>query len=291
MIITDLQKKVEEENKNLFKKIRKTHASELLSGYSFPRGKDHIIVDEFNNILNFCSQDYSLVENKRILNPIEKKLTQANVDFHRKVTMNESEFHVSYLLKSAKQKVLGDIFPVLKITNSYNGQIKFRHEFGYVRLVCLNGLTRPHGSTIIEVSKHSTELNETSLVFLIRDIMDETNEFIKESKKDIETFEKLNSVKVTKELIAQVSKQLKFNDKIVSTATERFEYETSEKKESFTYVDLNGNVQASPMADKSLFTLYNAINYAIYHNSPKEPVDIKQKKDSLLLEAVEKRLN
>ena len=285
-------KEISQQDKELFKKVYKKHTSEILPKYDFPRGKDHVIVDEFNNILNFCSEDYSLVDNKKVLLPIEEKLKATNIDFHRQVSISDgAEFRVSYLLKSAKKKVLGDLYPKLEIINSYNGHVKFRYQFGFVRLVCLNGLTSKHGTTKIQISKHSSDLNQSSLMFLLLDIMSDTNTFIEESKKDVDYFERLNSKKVTAKLIGEVTKQLKLSDKIANSATERFKFETGESKEAFTYVDLDGNLRTSEPADKSLFTLYNAINYAIYNNNEKEPMELKARKDVLLLEAVEARLN
>ncbi len=284
--------KISREDKELFKEVKKVHAKEVMPGYHFPTGADHVIVDEFKNILNHCTEGYSLVENKKILLPIENKLKEANVDFIRQAHISHgSQFHVSYLLKSSKKKTLGDLYPKLTIVNSYDGKVKFRHTFGWLRLVCLNGMTSPHGASISQVSKHSSELTEANLMFLILDIVKETNTFIEESKKDIERFERLNSKKVTAKLIEEVTKQLKLSDKIADSATERFKFETGESNVPFTYVDLDGNLKTSEPADKSLFTLYNAINYAIYNNNEKEPIELKAKKDVLLLEAVEARLN
>ena len=274
---------VTKQDKQLFKDVRKVKTSEILPKYSFPKGKDYVVVDEFDNILNFCSEDYSLIENKKVFLPIEDKLKNNKIDFNRQVNMSESEFYVSYLLKSNKEKVLGDLYPKLTIINSYNGNVRFRYEFGWVRLVCLNGLTRPNGETKIQINKHSEELNEASLMFLIRDILTDTNAFLEESKKDIERYERLNSKKVTAQLISEVTKQLSLSDKIATAATERFNFETGKSDEPFTYVDLDGNVRSSRNADESLFTLYNSINYAIFNLNPKEPMDKKQQKDAMLL--------
>lgn len=283
---------VSEQDKQLFKKVKKVHLSTLLPKYNFPTGITHAVVDEHKNILNYCSEGYSLVENSKILLPIEKKFNENKVNFIRQASVySESQFHVSYLLKSNKKKVLGQLYPKLTIVNSYDGKVKFRHEFGWFRLVCLNGLTRPHGTGVVQVNKHSSDLTEESLAFLIMDILDETNAFIDQSKSDIERFERLNSKKVTKKLVEEVGKQLKLSDKVIDSASARYLLETGQTDKAFTYVDFDGNLKTSDKADSSLFTLYNAINYAIYNNNPKEPMDVKAKKDSLLLEAVEARLN
>lgn len=292
MPLIETVSKVSEQDKQLFKTVKKVHASDIMPGFSFPSGIDHAVIDENKNFLNYCAKDYSLVENKKILKPIEEKLQKGGVEYIRQVQIvTESQFYVTYLLKNKNTKKLGELYPKLTIVNSYDGKVKFRHEFGWFRLVCLNGMTRPHGDTKIRVNKHSSDLTEASLMFLIRDILEDTNTFLEETKRDLERYEKLNSKKVTAKLIAEVTKQLKFSDKIATAAEARFKFETGEGKEPFTYVDLEGNLRSTGVADKSLFTLYNAINYAIYNENPKEAQGDKKKKDVLLLEAVEARLN
>ena len=167
--------KISEQDKQLFKEVKKVKATDIMKGFSFPTGIDHLVVDEHKNILNYCTEGYSLVENKKIFLPIEEKLRSGKVDFIRQVrTVTDSQFYVTYLLKSKNTKKLGELYPRLTIVNSYDGKVKFRHEFGWFRLVCTNGLTRPHGETNIQVSKHSADLTEASLLFLIHDILKDT---------------------------------------------------------------------------------------------------------------------
>lgn len=282
---------VSAQDKELFKKVRKVHLSELLPNFNFPTGIEYAVVDENNNILNYCTEDYSLVRNSAIFQPIEKKLQAAGVDYKRQLSVvTNSRFYVTYLLKGNKEKALGQLYPKLTITNSYDSSAKFNYEFGWMRLVCLNGLTRPHGETITKLLKHGG-LTEADMLFLIRDIMEHTEEFVNQSKKDLNTFERLNSKKVTKKLIQEVVKQAGLTDKIATAAEARFALETGESSSEFTYVDLDGNLKPAEKADKSLFTLYNAINHAIYNTNAKEPLEEKAKKDSKLLSLVEARLN
>ena len=46
--------KVSEQDKQLFKKVKKVHLSTLLPQHSFPTGITHAVVDEFKNVLNYC---------------------------------------------------------------------------------------------------------------------------------------------------------------------------------------------------------------------------------------------
>ena len=283
---------ISEQDKQLFKEVKKVKGSDIMKGFKFPTGIDHAVIDEHKNILNYCTENYSLVENKKIFLPIEEKLRAGKVDYIRQVKIvTESQFYVTYLLKSKNTKKLGELYPRLTIINSYDGKVKFRHEFGWFRLVCTNGLTRPHGETNISVNKQSSDLTEASLMFLIRDILKDTETFLEETKKDLAKYEAINSKKVTAKLIAEVTKQLKLSDKLADAATARFKLETGTSDEAFTYVDLEGNLRSGRTADPTLFTLYNAINFAIYNENPKEPIENKQKKDSALLELVEARLN
>jgi len=284
--------KVTEQDKRLFRDVNKVHLADLIKGHSFPTGVEYAIVDDAKHVLNFCTEDYSLVPNKKLFLPVEQKLKQAGIDYERQVkTSTESVFYVSYLLKQKKAKQMGDLYPKLTIVNSYDSSVKFRYEFGWFRLVCTNGLTRPHGTTEIQVKTHNAGLTEADLFFTIMEIMEHTEEFITHSKKDLDLYEHLNSKKIQKKLIADVVKQAGLTDKIATAAEARFALETGESKEEFTYVDFEGNIRAGEKADKSLFTLYNAINYAIYNSNPKEAQESKAQKDSKVLTLVEAMLN
>ena len=243
MPLIETVREVSEQDKQLFKEVKKVKASEVMKGFKFPTGVDHAIVDEFKNVLYNCTADYGLVENKKIFIPIEEKLKAGNVDYIRQVKIvTESQFHVTYLLKSKNTKKLGELYPRLTIVNSYDGKVKFRHEFGWFRLICTNGLTRPHGDTRIQVNKHSYDLTEASLLFLIRDILEDTNVFLEETKKDLERYEILNSKKTTAKLVLEVAKQLKLSDKLAESAVTRFKFETGQSDKAFTYVDLEGKM-------------------------------------------------
>lgn len=292
MPLIEVVSDVKEQDKQLFKEVKKVHGKEIMPGFKFPTGIDHAVIDEYKNVLGYCTEGYSLVENKKVLLPIEEKLKAGKVEYIRQVQIvTDSQFFVTYLLKSKNTKKLGELYPRLTIMNSYDGKVKFRHEFGWFRLVCTNGLTRPHGETNVQVNKHSSDLTEASLMFLIRDILKDTTNFLDEAKRDLARYELLNSKKVTAKLVAEVAKQMKLSDKLADVATQRFNFETGAGKEAFSYVDLEGKLRSGLVADPTLFTLYNAINYAIYNENTKEPLENKQKKDSALLELVEARLN
>ena len=271
-------------DKDLFKKVKKVKISTLLPGFTAPPGFDHIIVDENNNILNFCSGRYSLVNNSTILEPIEAYLKANNVEFTRKAkVINGSKFYVDYIINIRKDSTnVKGIFPKISIWNSYDGGSTMRHEMGFYRLICSNGLTRPEGEIKRKTFKHavSEKTNKTDTQEKILNILKEIKTFVDSCSLDIQKFEEMTKVKVTKAKIDSVANHLKLSKKIVECAKERYDLET---KEGVEYMNEHGEVVKSSSCDKNLFTLYNALNYGIYNTNLKELPEKKIEKDKELL--------
>jgi hypothetical protein len=271
-------------DKDLFKRVKKVKVSNLLPGFSAPPGFDHVIVDENNNILNFCSGRYSLVNNSTILKPIESYLKTNNIDYIKKVKIiNGSKFYVDYIIKTRKdtENVKG-IFPKISIWNSYDGGSTMRHEMGFYRLICSNGLTRPEGEVKKKSFKHavSQKTNKTDTQEKILKILMDIKSFIDGCSLDIQKFEDMTKVKVTKAKIDSIANHLKLSKKIVECAKERYDLET---KEGVEYINEYGEVVKSKGCEKNLFTLYNALNYGIYNTNLKELPEKKIEKDKELI--------
>jgi|TARA_R110000803_G_scaffold112660_3_gene181014 hypothetical protein len=271
-------------DKEIFKKVKKVKLSTLLPKYNFPPGFDYAVVDENNKILNFCSSRYGLVSNASILKPIEQYFKEKNIEFTRNVkVINNSKFYVDYIIKQRKD--VGDvsgIFPKISIWNSYDGGTIMRNEMGFYRLICSNGLTRPEGEITKSAFKHSTsdDSNKYSNQERIINIIREAKYFIDNCQTDIDKFEELSKVKITKRKITSIGEKVGLSKKIISCAEERYDLEVSSGLE---YINEYGELVKSPGCNKNLFTLYNALNFGIYNTNLKELPEKKIEKDKKLL--------
>jgi len=271
-------------DKELFKKVKKVKLSTILPKHKFPPGFDHAIIDENNKILNFCSSRYSLVQNKTILQPIEEYFNEKNIKFNRTVkVINNSKFYVDYIINHRKDS--GDvkgIFPKISIWNSYDGGTIMRHEMGFYRLICSNGLTRPEGEVRKNSFKHSAsdDSNKYDTQDRIINILREAKAFIDNCDNDIDKFEELSKTKVTKRKISSIGEKVGLSKKIIASAEERYDLEVSAGLE---YINEHGELVTNPGCNKNLFTLYNALNYGIYNTNLKELPEKKIEKDKKLL--------
>jgi hypothetical protein len=271
-------------DKELFKKVKKVKLNAILPSFTAPVGFDHVVVDENKNILNFCSGRYSLVNNSTILKPVEEYLKSNGIEYIRKAkVINGSKFYVDYIIKSRKDtKNVTGIFPKISIWNSYDGGSTMRHELGFYRLVCSNGLTRPEGEVKKKSFKHavSSKTDKTDTQEKIVKMLREIKIFIDSCANDVNKFEEMAQVKVTKAKIDTIATQLNLSKKIVDCAKERYDLET---KEGLEYINEYGEIVKNNGCDKNLFTLYNAINYGIYNTNLKELPEKKIEKDKQVL--------
>ena len=169
----------------------------------------------------------------------------------------------------------------------YDGGSTMRHEIGYHRLICSNGMTRPDGEIIKTTFKHAAPSKTEDLSLENYDkvihLLQEVQEFISNSDKDMNFFDKMSNVKVTKAKIESIGKKVKLSKKIIQTSKERFDLEVGSELE---YVNEHGETVKSKTCDRNLFTLYNALNYGIYNTNLKELPEKKVEKDKLLMKHV-----
>lgn len=276
-----------QQERELYKVVKKIKLTELLPDKKFPAGFDHAIIDQYGNILNFCSEKYEVVHNSEIFIPIEAEMKQQKIEFEKKINIiSGSKFYVDYIIKKKLKTVsIGTILPKLSVSNSYDGTIKFQTSFGLYRLVCLNGMSRPTNKTSSTSSKHSLNIEKAG-VFI--DIINSIKKFINDSKKDIEIFEQMNKRIAGIPTIQKFGEKLKLSKKMIDVAEKRFMSETT--KNEIQYTNASGRFISHKGSPKSLFTVYNAINFAINNLNDKELPEKKIEKDKQLLELVESSL-
>lgn len=143
-------------------------------------------------LLNTCSDVYELVPNEMIFPKIEQMLNDAKIPFTVEYKMLDfSRFYADYTLNLAGVSVgnrKDKIFPVIRVTHSYNGLLKYKITFGWFRLVCENGLILPvegkEENNLSIVGKHTKQILES-----LSKLMDKIKHFIKNEKKFMEKFE------------------------------------------------------------------------------------------------------
>ena len=278
-------------NDSLYSPVTKVELSSIFPGKSFPRANDHAILDQHGNFLSFCSSSYNLRDNSTLYKPVEELLRENKIPFDRKIQIVEgTKFYVDYIIRDrVKSLTVNDILPKFSIWNSYDGTVKTTMKFGFYRVVCSNGLTRPHGNTFNISKKHRKAVKaedglDLSLV-ANNTILDSVKVFLTEVKEDMEVYERMNHVEADIKKIFSVAEKLNFSKNILDRAVERFSLETSTNR-SLTYVNENGELVTHEGSPATLYTVYNALNYAIYNSNPKELPDAKLKRDQLVLAEV-----
>ena len=278
--------------KQLFKKVKKVPLNEILPGFTYPPGFDHAVVDENKNILNFCTKKYNLIPNEAIFSPVEFELEKAGFNYKRNIQIiNNSKFYVDYILHENKCKspTINDVFPKISVWNSYDGKIKFRKEYGYYKLLCLNGLTTSLVQFSGKSAKHYVDSKTGTTNFndinkSIKSFAASVKTFINQSKSDMELFELMNHYNITKKDIKRILKNIKLSKKVSQIAIDRY---NTEVNGGFIFLNETNEEVEHEGSPETLFTLYNALNYAMYNTNVKELPEKKLEKDIVLLRTVE----
>lgn len=278
----DSPKDLKAKELQLYRPIEKVSLSDIMPKHSFPAGNEFAIMDANKNILNFCSEVYFPKLNSEIFPQVEAGLKAAGLQYKKKINIiGNSKFYVDYIImERMKTLSVNDVFPKLSIWNSYDGVVKFRKEFGFYKLLCSNGLSRPT-EKMSSVSFKHTKNNEHK----IDDIIKITKEFIKDSRNDIQVFDRMNRRDADVKVITKLSSKLGIGKHIAEAAVNRFKLETEGK---IQYLNEHNEAVTSNGIPKTMFTVYNALNWAVYNSNPKELPEKKLEKDRQILELVEK---
>lgn len=285
--VTNLYQKVKKVN---LKKIFPKNWEKKYPNYQFPKGNDHAIVDSKGNVLNFCSSSYNLRHNSTLHKPLEDLMKKNKIEFDQKIQIvNGVKFYVDYILKEkVESHKINDIVPKFTILNSYDGTLKTTIKFGFHRMICSNGLTRPCGTDSIFTKKHRkpVENEDLDLSSVSPDeILEGIKGFLNSIKDDTAIYEKLHEVKADAGIIIKVAEKLRLSKNVVEIANNRFELETN-KKGTLTFLNDKNQVIKHKGYDPTLYLIYNAVNYAIYNTNPKEFPEVKMKRDKAVLAEV-----
>jgi len=250
---------ITEKLKPILFEVEKIPISRILPGYDYNSENEYVIVGkkgDARKILNFVSERYVLQSNNSLFPEL---ISQIQNDHYFKLNKyeliiryksdNDVMFNVDIIIKSEGDKLEKDqVFPMIRVSNSYNGVIKLRAKGAQYRLVCENGATAmiDGSEAFVYDFKHS----DTSIS--IRSLVQEINKFLKNFGKVQETNDYLKRKPVYK--IDDVFKELIFGTAFplnaLPLAIERAKYEERE----LGYSSMN------------LFLAYNGLNYILSHD-------------------------
>lgn len=212
-----------------------------------------------STLLNVCSDIYELVENDKIFPAIEEILRTAAIDFDVTYKMIDfSRFYADYTLKVGGVSVgnrKDKIFPIIRVTHSYNGLLKYKITFGWFRLICTNGLVVPvegkEEQNISIVGKHTKQIIQS-----LATLMEKVKHFTKNTDKYSEKFEVLADRSVKN-----------WEDRIIEVMAA-----SGVGKRGFTQIAERINLESDTLYDGKVndWLLYNGFNYHIFNAVTKE---------------------
>ena len=210
-------------------------------------------------LLNTCSDIYELVENEKIFPVIEKLLNDNKIPFKVEYKMLDfSRFYADYTINQGGVSVgnrKDKIFPVIRVTHSYNGLLKYKITFGWFRLVCSNGLILPvegkEEQNISIVGKHTKQIIQS-----INTLMEKLSTFVKDEKRFSERFEVLADRSIKK-----------WEDRVIETMVV-----ANVGKRGYSQIIETISKESDTLYDGQVndWLIYNGFNYHIFNAVTKE---------------------
>ena len=258
---------------NLLFKVEKKKTSELTGLSTLASRHSHATVmtepdSGVEQVIAFVGKDYELVKNEDLLIPLHNALKDEYDVGIKAAHNNYSQFEATFTIKDQGFNMgKGDeIFPQVKIQNSYDGRLRLKIKAGFYRLICSNGLTAPVGE-----ERELEGIHTASVTEIIEQYLDFVGEYVKISKSMVEVYKPLLDVKIDElmleELIGDLTKGTKFPKRQIESAIDIMNFEAEQLK-----VKPNG------------WLLYNGLNNIIY--DPETGLDMTKadKTDAIILD-------
>ncbi len=266
--------------------VEKKSTTEI--GYGGTAGRNAVVIGEIDGVphlLNLCSQNYELINNKLVFPEIENMLNDMGVEFtacysHR----NFTRFYADYNLNLEGLTIGGGtdkIVPQIHVEHSYDSSLKFKMELGFHRLVCSNGLTMPisekelkkAGYSSVSISrKHSFENMQKSFSdfkIFMKELLD--GDVFKTASKKYEVLFDTKVEKLNERILEVISVTGVFDKKLVSVAEGLVNYEAKLLK-----------------TEPNEWLVYNAINSLIFDNEVNsKSIEERRKMDARVFETIE----
>lgn len=200
-------------------------------------------------VVNYCSDNYSLLPMDKVLDRVEKQFGEVNYDV-RYNSENGCKFLVDYRFNDPLEITPKDVlYPKLTLLHSYSGDTPFSFEYGVFRQLCSNGAG-------IFLSKNKVTLRHSKRVLSIGDVTTLAKEamdflgFWKKGARPIILNLATRTVDWTtfEEAAQEITKELQMT-RVAELVVERALLEHRRY-----------NLKATP------WLLYNGINYQLNHN-------------------------
>ncbi len=142
-----------------------------------PTGDRYIVNAETNKVLGKVAKGYQITTHKEASDMVKGFLdqtglpyesrgavsTQGGKKFYETIVFPSLSFNLGNLGASTALDNFGlqkdDIYPVIQVRGSYDKTSATTFEYQWLRLVCLNGLTRPHGEVTKLSFRHNSVVN------------------------------------------------------------------------------------------------------------------------------------
>lgn len=228
-----------------------------------PQMKHAIVVDvpkykknpAHKRVVNFCSGQYNLVKNEDVIKPLESIFKDEGFEIEAKYSMtNFCRFFVDYVIKNNSTRVVkGDnVFPKIRLQNSYDGKLRLTFDFGLYRLICSNGLSVPvvGGNKALKL----THTPYSSSVNALEEAVGSVKEFMGALKPLIEPFKEMAAKTLEEQEALEVVQKIIKDTRYPAKQLDNVMANLKREQESFK------------LAQPNLWVLYNAMNSVLCHN-------------------------
>lgn len=227
---------------------------QYMPGFQFDNDITHCVIvkpeEGIHRVVNFCSKDYNLQTNQQIVEPFLQEVTKHFQVETRARMRGFSQFFIDIIFQGKPVTIRkGDLInPMIRLTNSYDGKVKYQFQLFINRVVCSNGLTIPemkHGYKLM----HTAGLSDyTSYEKILGDV----SEFMVDFKSISEKFQ---------ELLDQPVKDL---NKRIESVIEETGFPSSYLEEVMHVASTEMAALETPQAND--WVVYNAFNNILNHS-------------------------
>lgn len=261
------KKSVLRELKPLFFPVQKIKATTPTGDTAFSNNMDHFIIAETSHgglVVNACSKNYHLLTNESIIKPLVEKLEERWEIQAKAIQYGHCKFWVDFIVLDKGIQVMkkDTILPRIRLTNSYDGSLKYEFSFGFYRVVCSNGLTVPVNSKLSKYLKlrHTPGSSGLALEQSLKAIAEFVDAAPEIAKGYRDLTDKSLSESAALKLMEEVVEETKYPTRSLEPAVERLH------KEIGMGLPINN------------FLVYNALNYGLYNS---EAVMKQHKRDKI----------
>lgn len=250
-----------------FLPVEKVLLTDLLPGFKTNSYNSHLIIVDGNRIVNSCSDRYTLLPNRDIIEPLMDLLKANLPDGDIKLTSKVYQdaifnFHLtinSHPIEMGKKYNMDTLYPSITIDNSYNGKRKLSYLFSIMRKVCTNGMMIPVELFPAATFMHTPEEGEIAT----SKVMELFTTFMENLGIFIEPFEELRATPV-------------FNiHHRVDEVIEATKFPVSLRDDVIERISLERHQLNLPLTQ---WVVYNGFNYLLNHSENIEMAPYKRQR-------------